>query len=160
MINLPMPERGSKSFTLKRAVSASVTVMIFAVPSVAQTVHSSDSRPRYTQSKSRKSSTRKASGVPHPTVEVMVRKANPKSGGQQQLDNLAHQTARIESSPRDKKAVPPGGVPKPMQATDGKNPEVNFHFQPPKNGLKISNAGRESKVHHSVINRRVNNSSR
>jgi hypothetical protein len=160
MINLSTPERGRKSFKLKRVVNASVTIMMFSVPSVAQIVHYSDSRPRYSQSKSVKSSTRKASGVPHPTAEVMVRKTNPKSGGQQQLNNLAHQTERIESSPRGKKAVPPGGVAKPMQVTNSKDPEVNFQFQAPKSNLKSSNAVRGSKIRHSAINRRVNNSSR
>ena len=155
MIHLSTPERRTKSFMLKLVVPATMTVLFLAVSSFSQTSHYSDSRARYPQSKSVKSSMRKASGVPHPTADVIVRKANPKSGGEQQLNNLARQTARIESSQRSKKA---GGIPTP--AAKGQNPEVNFQFQPPKGGLKNSNAGRETKVRHSAINRRVNGSSR
>ena len=155
MIHLSTPERRTKSFKLKRVVIATVTVLVLPVSGVSQTRHYSDSRTRYSQSKSVKSSMRKASGVPHPTADVIVRKANPKSGGEQQLNNLARQTARIESSRRSKKA---SGL--SQQAAKGQNPEVNFQFQPPKGGLKNSNAGRETKVRHSAINRRVNGSSR
>src|SRR6266853_1359285 len=104
MIYLSTPQRRTKSFMLKRVLTAAMTVLFLAVSSVSQTSHYSDSRARYPQSKSVKSSMRKASGVPHPTADVIVRKANPKSGGEQQLNNLARQTARIESSQRSKKA--------------------------------------------------------
>src|SRR5207253_9695423 len=141
MIHLSTPERRTKSFKLKRVVIATVTVLVLAVSGVSQTRHYSDSRTRYSQSKSVKSSMRKASGVPHPTADVIVRKANPKSGGEQQLNNLARQTARIESSQRSKKASGPS-----QQAAKGQNAQVTVQFQPPKEVIKNSNAVRDAEV--------------